>query len=739
MKIKDSLYTTNEYGIVYQNVDAQLSEEHAEYLRTHYNIDAKKTLHKMCVNCQARQLIKYYNQKTPQTEANEFAVRCEGVEKSIAIDKNVLDILMADKAMNKEQASLYLKSTQDPVSWCSLMFGFNDATEEWRLRPYQKEQLRCNALRLVIREGRRSGKTFIIALKLLFLVFNRTFFKGYDSEGNRIVEGPKIVIITPYQSQISNIFNEMESILKRNKDLCNQATTGTGGSMYVKTPFFRMEFQNGAAIAGFVSGVGTKVDGSGGGTIRGQNADIIYLDEMDMIPEEILDKVVIPLLLTTPNVMLIATSTPIGKRAKFFKWCQERPDFKEDYFPSTVLPQWDKIKNEVEDENSEDGFNAEYMASFIDGAHGVFKASYVYEARQDYSYEDCETATWWHEFARVPERRDLIKVIGIDWNKNAGTEFVVVAYHPGRHHWYVVESTNIAASKFSSISWKEEVIRLNYKHKPNYIYADEGYGHTIIEDLHLLGHETKGKANKDRRDLETAQLPERLVSFNFSSKVELTNPIDGLSFTKSSKEFLVENAVRIFEDNKIWYPETDETLRKQLLNYVVLRRSESTNKPIYGPENHKVGDHRLDALMLALAGLSLEFSIYSKNTAPTSKPTFIDKNTLDKRTASKQGASAFDLLMGATSQSDRNNPRTFKMDQDNFIKTVSDLKNKRIGKHRNRRGNQQSEGGILEEMMKRIGEPGERAQDPIRTEQFSKPHVVKKRSSKRRTFQRRSR
>lgn len=1111
-EIRKKLYTTNQYNVEHQSVGALLSNEDKSYLRENFDVDKDDTLHRMCVNCQARQLIKYYNVAPDNGEVNKFAVRCEGVPKQLKISKDALDMIMADKDMSRKRASLYLKSTMDPVAWCHLMFGFDDSVDEWRLRDYQKEQLRCNSLRMVIREGRRSGKTFIIALKLLYMAFNKIFFKGYDSEGNEIRNGPEIMIVTPYQSQVSNIFNEMERILKRSKELCNQVSTGTAGSLYVKTPFSRMEFNNGAKIYGFVSGVGTKIDGSGGGTMRGQclpagtliyqfdgslkaiedtkegdlvqsytdrgmvvapvskvfepqekeifeiklqsgrtfqaskdhafagcnfsrshrkrlmdkgshslkwqpvedwragdrialttefleglntfgldeialiglmagdgcltkkawknrnlrfcagnskiadyyqeitdrlgikatstfvkdsnvqdirintkgsvtklwslmeraglansfsyekklavellagseaqrrtllgsllatdgwlctdgkkievaycstseelakqvqqlmltlgvsstlslrekflggkqhrdqyivscknaqgviklltgtfvpgkvnskesvlsvarnqsfdktknlygdgyyldrivsiepvgisitydievqgthnfiieggvvthnSADIIYLDEMDMIPEEVLDKVVIPILLTTPQVMLIATSTPIGKRAKFHKWCLERPDFKEDYFPSTVLPQWDIIKSEVENENSEDGFRAEYMAEFIDGSHGVFRPSYVYAARQDYKYEDCERPSWWHEFAGVRETSDLIKVIGIDWNKNAGTEFVVVAYHPGKHHWFVVESTNIGASQFSSVKWKEEVIRLNYKWKPNYIYADEGYGHTIIEDLKLLGYQTKGKKSKDRRDFETAQLPERLVSFNFSSKVDLTSPIDGTDFTKPGKEYLVENAIRIFEDGKIWYPEVDDAMRKQLLNYIILRRSPTTNKPIYGSENKKVGDHRLDALMLALAGLSLEFSVYSKNSSVLSEPAFYPKAKLDKRSASKAGGSALDMLMGSGSQPDKHGRRHVRMEQGEFLKKASDLHGSRTGRRSGGRGtmNREQASGILEEMLRRATNHSETSRDPDpNSHPVSRPSVVTPRRSRKRSF-----
>lgn len=646
--ILNKLYTENEYGFKYQDLDAKLDSEDVEYLVENFGIattrkdpatGATQRIHNMCINCQARQVLKYKGTTDPRGNAiDSFTVRCNYVPGELPPgSREMLHRFVTEKNMDRGRALKILKSTVDPVSWCELMFGFDDSDTDWRIRPYQKEQLRCSSLRYVIREGRRSGKTFAMALKLLYLAFNLLKRKGRDAEGNVVERGPEIIIITPYQAQVANIFNEMEKILKRNKDLVNEVTTAKGGNLYVKTPYYRLELENGATVSGFVSGVGVKEDGSGGGTMRGQNADVIYLDEMDMIPEEILLKVIQPLLLTNSDVMMIATSTPIGKRGKFYEWCNERADFKEDYLPSTVLPQWDIIKYEVEAENTEEGFQSEFMAHFIEGAYGVFKPSYIYRARGAFTYEDCDIrSSWWQTTAGVKERSELVKVMGIDWNKNAGTEFVVVAYDPNQHHWFVVEATNISSSEYSSVAWKQEVIRLNYKWKPDYIYADEGYGHVIIEDLKVHAHSLRINMNDKgfpatREDHETVKLLDRLKAFNFSQKVTLKSPIDYTDIVKTGKEFLVENAVRVFEEGRIWFPEDDKVLLDQLLHYVVLRRHASNNKPIYGPDLDRIGDHRLDALMLALGGLFLERSMYASGNMATSAPVSLTKKFLDKR------------------------------------------------------------------------------------------------------------
>ena len=618
----EKLYTKNDLGYVYQDPKCKLSEETVEYYKKEHKI--KTDVHRMCINCQVRQIEKY---KNAPDGAKVFKPKCTFVPRGLPKGSSkIIKEISADSGIPEERATLLVKSTIDPVSWAELMLGFNDNNDNWKIRDYQKEQVRCTADRYVIREGRRSGKTFSIALKLTTLVFTQLVDKGFDSNGKTIMQGPTIMIVTPYQAQLTNIFNEIESLIKRNPELKREIDSGTGDSLYVKNPMYRMELKNGAAILGFVSGLGVKQDGSGGGTMRGQNADIIYLDEMDMIPEEILDKVVTPILLTKPGVKLIATSTPIGKRGKFYQWCLERQDFKEDYFPSSVLPHWSDIRDELIKENTNEGFRAEYMAEFIEGSYGVFKPSWINNAKRDYFYSETANHNTMNRLG-IESRKDLIVCIGIDWNKNAGTEYYVVGYNTKTGVWIGLDAVNISSTEYSSKKWADELLKLNYKWKPDYVYADEGYGHTIIEDLKLHSRRMATKENKNDFDQQSAYLADRLVAFNFSRKIEITDPMTGEKSSKRGKHFLVENAIRLMEEGLFVFSYEDETLAKQLQNYIVVKLQDSTNKPVYGMENKGIGDHRLDAWMLALAGLTLESSIMTNRSSfEITVPTFIGMN-----------------------------------------------------------------------------------------------------------------
>jgi hypothetical protein len=623
---KKVLYQINEYGIEHCLPDARLPEEIVKYFVDNYGIRGE--LHRTCVNCQIRQLIKY------DGEESRFKVKCAGVPRGVPGAASKINELATASDISPERAKKLLLSTVDPVAWIELMFGFDDTNPSWHLRSYQKEQLRCNATRCVIRQSRRSGKTFCVAYKLLYHIFNMRLARGRDAHGRDVFSGPDIIVITPYQKQLVTVFEMMERALRRNSELMSEVikSSGSGSSLYTKTPTFKYLFKNGATVEGFVSGVGVKSDGSGGGTIRSSGAHVIYLDEMDLISDSVLDKVVQPLLVEDPNIILIGTSTPIGKHGRFRHWCLERPDFKEDYFPGTILEHWDQVKDEIIAESTKESFAMEIMALFVDAGYGVFKPTYVYAARADYTYEEAETEAYefWKHRMGIADRKNLLVSIGIDWNKNAGSEFYVMGFSPSTGLFVGLEATNIPATEYSAEAWKDELRRLNYKWKPQWIYADEGYGHTVIEDLRYACHQLSFKKRKTPFDEETIKIKDRLTAFSFSKNIEIKDPVTGEPILKPGKGLLVENAIALLEVGRMRIPEEDDILRKQLLNYIVDHINPATGKPVYGMARESDGDHRLDAFMLSLVAFKVENSEYAENLVE-SAPAFVPPMPLELR------------------------------------------------------------------------------------------------------------
>ena len=1031
------LSDTNKFGYSYIRFDRKPPARLVEYFAKNYNINTD--CHYSCLTCQITHIDKYKDQlnlenakalrETGKPLDKWFPIKCNFIPKGIKGETSAqVKEIAHNLNIDEDRARKIMLSSVDPGAWTELMFGFDDKTqmegnqdEAWYLRWYQKHLLRCSSKRIVARMGRRAGKSSSLVWKLIWYVYNHRVFAGYDSKGEKQYRGPEIVIITPFTSQVKNIFSQIERFLRLNKDLV-ELVNGRGVRLYTQTPPLKMEFKNGATITGYVSGANAKDDETGGGIIRGDDADIIYLDEMDMIPDSILQKVIMPLLLTRPNVILFGSSTPIGKKGSFFKWCfpagtkvltpegnkkielikpddividaygngvnvidtfrhstdndlieitpwylppivstsdhpflvrrngkdefieaqyltigekkhkrkiinsdylkvplperdndtvikdlgdllinhtltdkirttsklskidvcdqfsitldqlrvlrhklkiygfitkdertakayniavslyekikeipggfalglylaegcvikgngythgikwtfnksevefanlcisfikslglkaklkdksaidstievycysqaigylfsvmfgekeqkrvpsfitvssitwktgflegviagdgyerngrwtvslvaekaindlyilclkdynpvaikhysisgcqlryslyqisdrnqmyfwdrdsfyvrikslksksfsgavfnlhtnvtntyivnnvavhncKESLHFKEIYAPSTVLPHWDAVENEALEESTADAFKAEYMADFIEQQAGVFKHRYIQVARTDYEYSQTEDPEFWLT-AFGEDYHQFRKCIGIDWNKNAGTEFCVTAFSPKTGRFFLLETINIGPSEYSSEAYKDEVKRLNYKWKPHYIYADEGYGHTMIEDLQVEATNLGSKQNRSPYESSITELAEKLKMINFSSNLELLNPATGTYFEKYAKNFLVENAVKLMERERIRYPESDHVLIKQLGNYIVKKQMDS-GKLVYGQNNEGIGDHRLDAYILALGGLALEESVYSLNYGGTPDTYFVPK------------------------------------------------------------------------------------------------------------------
>ena len=457
-----------------------------------------------------------------------------------------------------------------------------------------------------------------MCLKILYKAFNQKIAAGVDDKNVVKFKGPKIVVITPFQSQLDEvIFPQIQELLLKSASLEKRCgSKSRSGNLFTKTPAYSFKFEGGAEIVGMVAGSTDKQDGSGGGSIRGLSANIVVLDEMDMISEETLQAAIKPLLLSDDGVELWVSSTPIGKPGVFRELCNSK-NWKEEYYPTSVLPQWEAIKHEIIDSTPERQFRAEYLAEFVDDAYGVFKTSWIAHARSDYTYKEAQYDQFWRR-KRIPTN-ELVKILGIDWNQNAGSEFVVVAFHPRTRQWFVVDAHNVPYEKFSAAAYMSNARRMMLKWKVDWVYADRGYGHYLVEEIQRACYVLKGKLHRNEQEEYLANMDEKIISFSFRENVLLTSPIDGTRFKRDGKQFLVTNAQNIFSTKRIYFPSEDKKLYEQLDHYVTVS-SNVSGKPRYGSDSAKIADHRLDALMLALAGCHLETSEYSESNTPIGAP-----------------------------------------------------------------------------------------------------------------------
>ena len=417
-----------------------------------------------------------------------------------------------------------------------------------------------------------TGKTDAIAVHILHYCFTH--------------KNKKVLIVAPYKSQTEEIVSRIRNFIASNPKLMASVVRD------VSSPFYELKFANGSRIRGFSSG--TK-SGAEGVAIRGQDADRIYLDEADYLSEGDL-KAIVAILNTHGHVELWASSTPTGRRAHFWRWCVKTPSYKEFYYPSQVLPHWDKVKNQIKSDyvGNHDAWVHEILAEFGEQTVGVFQNMYTDMALGEYKYEDMLIEPEW------------IYSIGVDWNSEFGTEIVTVGYD-GRGRFKVVDAVNIPKQGWTQLAGIEAVIAMNAKWTPKFIYVDEGHGTTNIELLHKYGYDMATKHPGD----PACALSKILKAYNFSSKIDARDPMTKRKIKKLAKPFLVENAVRFFEERRIKISAWDMILRNQLENYIIKHRSVA-GVPVYGLTEERVGDHRLDAFMLALVGYKLEMSSFGR-------------------------------------------------------------------------------------------------------------------------------
>lgn len=246
-------------------------------------------LPKICQNC--------------HKENPKFYIKCQGLLGQ-GIDEKLRGGMSEDQFES-------LKVLEDPVKWVESEFGIVP-------RFYQKVMLRCTAQKKVSRIGRRAGKTYTLAMKMLHYAFTNT--------------NKTVLLVAPYQSQVEHLFGILKFFLSKSPNV------GSSVSRVTNLPY-RLEFFNGSKILGDTAGTKSGSQSTG---IRGKDANFLVMDEADFLSKEDINTVT-PMLVSDPNHLFWVSSTPTGKRDHFYRFCTDTAlGFKEFYYPSSVSPTWTK-------------------------------------------------------------------------------------------------------------------------------------------------------------------------------------------------------------------------------------------------------------------------------------------------------------------------------------------------------------------------------------------------------------
>jgi replicative DNA helicase len=549
-----------------------------------------------CTGC-----IKSYKSKFQLKHGDKFSVACSG------IPKNYTRLSLPVTQEDPENSSMDM--VLDPVTWAAQLLDWHCLDPDgsvWKRktkdgslmevppfkgtaedihrclngkspfnRPQQSTMLRCTSKYKVFRIGRQFGKTTALVISILFNAFTHSDFN--------------IVILAPYLTQIELIFKRIERFLIL-------PTVSSSIRRNVKAPNFTIELYNNSSLKGFTTGVRSAGNAD---AVRGQRADMLVFDEADYLAEADIASA-LAVITNQPNATVWMSSTPTGRRAKFYDLCQSK-NWKEFHYPSHINPNYNDEMDALYRETLGPAYKQEVLAEWGEQQEGVYQQAFIEAAMSDYEYNQMRHENRW------------IYCMGVDWNDTKiGTTIVVVGFNPADAKFYVVHKRVVSREGWTQLMAVEVILNLNKIWLPSFIYVDKGFGTTQIEVLRKIGFDAlsspaKGASHPDSR------IPRILVAYDSGGKIETRDPFTKVPMQKHAKPFLVQNSVRRFEAAQMKFPKSDKQLEAELSGYIVDRVT-PTGQPVYIASEEKVGDHTLDALNLALVAFTLQMSDLGKPT-----------------------------------------------------------------------------------------------------------------------------
>ena len=403
----------------------------------------------------------------------------------------------------------------------------------------------------------------------------------------------RILIAAPYDSQVRNMFTRLNELIDTSPLLKDLVVATT------KTPA-KIELSNGSMILGFTAG-------DDASTIRGQKADWIFVDELDFMSDYCFD-VIASIAIERPEIGITVSSTPTGRRGKFYAMCTDPAmGYKEHYHPSYHNPNWNKqMEAEFKAQLTAENYIHEVLAEFGTQDTGVFNKDKLDEAINFYDYAYNPLDYFQQDKVRQEGRdpimeiydknnkpkRNVFRTMGVDWDKyGASSSILILDYDLTFGKFRVIKRAELPRSEYSydnAVNW---IVALNEIYNPSWIYCDAGSGEYQIERLHLIGEKRP----------ETG-LKAKVKRINFSSKLEVMDPITKEMDKKPLKPFMVNQLQITFERDNMILSRYDEVLLRQLMKYEVVSKS-NTGIPKYTD----VDEHFVDALGLAHLAMVLEF------------------------------------------------------------------------------------------------------------------------------------
>ena len=418
------------------------------------------------------------------------------------------------------------------------------------------------------------GKSYAIIMELMYKIALA------EKPLSILVAAPMVTMI----DEISQVFVELSNLIDIPDFIQSKKSS----------PILEITFFNGSILKGITAA-------DDGKSARGKKADVIWIDEVDFVPTKALDAIR-AIQLDNPNVELIYTSTPIGE-GNLFNFANQRIT-KEFHYPTFTRPDYTDEMHSSTEALSAIAYAQEILAIYGLDEAGVFPIRFI-DMAYDYYIKDC-----YNEDFVLNNRDRFILIIGVDWNHdNNGTRIVVLGHDRVYSKFFIVEKQRISKIKMTQTLAVQTIVELNRKYNCDHIICDEGFGIAQVSMLRLKGEEQYGKVPPNHPDIKLVDT----VAVSFGSSLEITDPVKHQTIKKNTKQYIVENAQKVLENNQLALDDLkDDEVILQMKNYHIARTGLRGN--IYKPKDKKIGDHDLDALMLALYGFDMFYGAFIKPT-----------------------------------------------------------------------------------------------------------------------------
>ena len=418
------------------------------------------------------------------------------------------------------------------------------------------------------------GKSYAIIMELMYKIALA------EKPLSILVAAPMVTMI----DEISQVFMELSNLI----DIPNFIQSKKS------SPILEITFFNGSILKGITAA-------DDGKSARGKKADVIWIDEVDFVPTKALDAIR-AIQLDNPNVELIYTSTPIGE-GNLFNFANQKIT-KEFHYPTFTRPDYTDEMHSSTEALSAIAYAQEILAIYGLYEAGVFPIRFI-DMAYDYYIKDS-----YNEDFVLNNRDRFILIIGVDWNHdNNGTRIVVLGHDRVYSKFFIVEKQRISKIKMTQTLAVQTIVDLNRKYNCDHIICDEGFGIAQVSMLRLKGEEQYGKVPPNHPDIKLVDT----VAVSFGSTLEITDPVKHQTIKKNTKQYIVENAQKVLENNQLALDDLkDDEVILQMKNYHIARTGLRGN--IYKPKDKKIGDHDLDALMLALYGFDMFYGAFIKPT-----------------------------------------------------------------------------------------------------------------------------